>query len=106
MGGLALLIDPPPFPPQLALDPAWVRPIGGLLLGLLAAYLVLSALGTRMTVRGFRLEIEIRAEGGHRRGDAQRCRIAGFLLRARVYASLRPGRGFTQAAAPAVFSQS
>jgi phosphatidylglycerol lysyltransferase len=57
VGGLALLVDPPPFPPQLALDPVWVRPLGGLLLGVLAAYLVLSALGTRMTIRGFRLEM-------------------------------------------------
>jgi phosphatidylglycerol lysyltransferase len=57
VGGVALLVDPPRLPPQLALDPAWVRPIGALLLVVLAAYLVLSALGTRMTVRGFRLEM-------------------------------------------------
>ncbi|MFL5539088.1 MAG: bifunctional lysylphosphatidylglycerol flippase/synthetase MprF [Longimicrobiaceae bacterium] len=57
VGGVALLVDPPPLPPQLGIDPAWVRPIGGLLLGLVGAYLVLAALGTRMTVRGFRLEM-------------------------------------------------
>jgi len=57
VGGLALLIDPPTLPPQIALDPVWVRPIGALLLGVLAVYLVLSGLGTRMTVRGFRLEM-------------------------------------------------
>jgi phosphatidylglycerol lysyltransferase len=34
-----------------------VRPIGAVLLGLLTAYLALSALGTRMTVRGFRIEM-------------------------------------------------
>ncbi|HKP75115.1 MAG TPA: bifunctional lysylphosphatidylglycerol flippase/synthetase MprF, partial [Longimicrobiaceae bacterium] len=57
VGGFALLIDPPPLPPELAIDPAWVRPIGAVLLALLTAYLVLSALGTRMTVRGFRVEM-------------------------------------------------
>lgn len=57
VGGVALLVDPPPLPPQLAIDPAWVRPIGGLLLGLLGAYLVLAGLGTRMSIRGFRLEM-------------------------------------------------
>lgn len=57
VGGFALLIDPPPLPPELAIDPAWVRPLGAVLLALLAAYLVLSALGTRLTVRGFRMEM-------------------------------------------------
>jgi phosphatidylglycerol lysyltransferase len=57
VGGFALLIDPPPLPPQLGVDPAWVRPLGALLLGVLAVYLVLSALGTRMTVRGSPVEM-------------------------------------------------
>ena len=57
VGGVALLVDPPPLPPQIGIDPAWMRPIGGLLLGLLAAYLVLAGLGTRMSIRGFRLEM-------------------------------------------------
>ena len=57
VGGIALLVDPPPLPPQIALDPVWMRPLGALLLGVLAVYLALSALGTRMTVRGFRLEM-------------------------------------------------
>jgi len=57
VGGVALLVDPPPLPPQLGIDPAWVRPLGGLLLGLLVAYLALAGLGTQMSVRGFRLEM-------------------------------------------------
>jgi len=57
VGGVALLVDPPPLPPQLGIDPAWIRPIGGLLLGLLGTYLVLAGLGTRMSIRGFRLEM-------------------------------------------------
>jgi phosphatidylglycerol lysyltransferase len=57
VGGIALLVDPPPLPPQLGIDPAWIRPLGGLLLGLLTAYLVLAALGTQTTIRGFRLEM-------------------------------------------------
>lgn len=57
VGGLALLIDPPPLPPELGIGVHWVRPIGALLLGLLAAYLVLAALGSQLTVRGFRMEM-------------------------------------------------
>lgn len=57
VGGFALLLDPPPLPPELGISHVWVRPLGAVLLALLIAYLVLAALGTQLTIRGFRMEM-------------------------------------------------
>ncbi|HEX6749458.1 MAG TPA: bifunctional lysylphosphatidylglycerol flippase/synthetase MprF [Longimicrobium sp.] len=57
VGGLSFLLDPPRLPPDFPVDHAWLRPIGALLLVALVAYLALSALGARITVRGYRIEL-------------------------------------------------
>lgn len=57
VGGLSFLLDPPRLPPEFPIDPVWLRPLGALLLALLAAYLVLAALGTRVAIRGYRIEL-------------------------------------------------
>jgi phosphatidylglycerol lysyltransferase len=57
VGGFGLLLDPPPLPPELGISHVWVRPLGAVLLALLVAYLVLAALGTQLTIRGFRMEM-------------------------------------------------
>ena len=57
VGGLSFFFDPPHLPPGFPIDPVWLRPLGALLLVVLAAYLVLAGLGTRIAVRGYRIEL-------------------------------------------------
>ncbi|HSU15912.1 bifunctional lysylphosphatidylglycerol flippase/synthetase MprF [Longimicrobium sp.] len=57
VGGLSFALDPPKLPPDFPVDPAWLRPLGWLMIVVLAAYLVLSALGTRIAIRGVRIEL-------------------------------------------------
>jgi phosphatidylglycerol lysyltransferase len=57
VGGFSLLADPPALPPELGIDPAWMRPTGALLLGLMTGYFILAALGARISIRGFRVEM-------------------------------------------------
>jgi len=57
VGGAAFLFDPPQVPEGFPVDEVWMRPIGALLLGVLATYFVLAALKTRVTIRGFRVEL-------------------------------------------------
>ncbi|HET7231198.1 MAG TPA: lysylphosphatidylglycerol synthase domain-containing protein, partial [Longimicrobium sp.] len=57
VGGAAFLFDPPRVPAGFPITEAWMRPIGALLLGVLLAYFIMSALQTRVTIRGFRVEL-------------------------------------------------
>jgi len=57
VGGAAFLLDPPRVPEGFPVDQVWLRPVGALLLGVLVAYFIMAALQTRVTVRGFRVEL-------------------------------------------------
>lgn len=57
VGGLAFLLDPPKVPEGFPISEIWLRPIGALLLGVLIAYFIMAALKTRVTIRGFRVEL-------------------------------------------------
>ncbi|HET7462815.1 MAG TPA: bifunctional lysylphosphatidylglycerol flippase/synthetase MprF [Longimicrobium sp.] len=57
VGGAAFLLDPPRVPRGFPVDQVWLRPVGALLLGVLVAYFIMAALKTRVTVRGFRVEL-------------------------------------------------
>lgn len=57
VGGFSFLFDPPKLPPDFPVDPVWLRPLGALLIVALAAYLVLAGLGTRIAIRGYRIEL-------------------------------------------------
>jgi phosphatidylglycerol lysyltransferase len=57
VGGLSFAMDPPHLPPDFPVDPAWLRPLGVVMILVLVAYLVLAALGTRVTIRGTRIAL-------------------------------------------------
>jgi len=57
VGGLSFALDPPHLPPDFPVDPAWLRPLGWLMIVALVAYLVLAALGTRIAIRGVRIAL-------------------------------------------------
>ncbi|HEX9937089.1 MAG TPA: bifunctional lysylphosphatidylglycerol flippase/synthetase MprF [Longimicrobium sp.] len=57
VGGVAFLLDPPRVPEGFPLGEAWMRPMGALLLGVIVAYFVMAAMGARVTIRGFRVEL-------------------------------------------------
>ncbi|HYH83195.1 MAG TPA: bifunctional lysylphosphatidylglycerol flippase/synthetase MprF [Longimicrobium sp.] len=57
VGGVAFLLDPPRLPEGFPVSEVWMRPLGALLLGVLATYFALAALKTRVTIRGFRVEL-------------------------------------------------
>jgi len=57
VGGAAFLLDPPKVPEGFPVTETWLRPIGALLLGVLVAYFIMAALQTRVTIRGFRVEL-------------------------------------------------
>ncbi len=58
LAGVSFLIHPLPLPPKLHLDWVSLRPLGGILLGVMTAYLIATAVRrTPITFRGWSLEL-------------------------------------------------